>query len=118
MPTPPPPEHTRWKPGFSPNPGGKTSEHRKAEVQAAELAAKARLTLVQAFANLVENKATEEEKLALMDSDALKLLKESEDRGFGTPKASVDLSSEDGSMSAPSRIEIIAVSAKKVVDGG
>ncbi len=104
---------TQFKPGVSPNPGGKSAAHRKAEVQAAEMAAKARLTLVQAFANLLENKASEEEKLALMDSDALKLLKESEDRGSGTPKASVDLVQRRWVHVCPSKIEIVAVSAKK-----
>lgn len=88
-----------WKPGQSGNPGGKTSEHRKAEVKAAEIAAKARLDLVEAFARLVQGQASDGDKVALMNSDALRLLKESEDRGYGAPKSSVDLSSEDGSMS-------------------
>ena len=88
-----------WKPGQSGNPGGKTSEHRKAEIAAAEIAAKARLGLVQAFANLVDGVATDAERMALVNSDALRLLKDSEDRGFGAPKSSVDLSSDDGSMS-------------------
>jgi hypothetical protein len=107
-----------WKPGQSGNPGGKTSAHRKAEIEAAELAAKARLGLVQAFANLVDGRATDAERIALVNSDALRLLKDSEDRGFGAPKSSMDLSSEDGSMAAPTRIELIAVAPKRAQEGG
>lgn len=107
-----PPEHTKWKPGQSGNPGGKSSAHRQAEVRAAELAAQTRLELVEAFAALMADQATPEQKYALVNSDALKLLKESEDRGFGTPKSSLDLSSDDGTMSPPSRVELVAVSSK------
>lgn len=103
-----PPEHTQWKPGQSGNPGGKTSEHRKAEIEAAELAAKARLGLVQAFANLVNGSASDDDRLALLNSDALRLLKDSEDRGFGAPTQPVDNTSSDGSL-RPAVIRINAV---------
>ena len=102
-----PPEHTKWKPGQSGNPGGKTSEHRKAEIEAAELAAKVRLGLVSAFANLVQGKASDEERHALLNSDALRLLKDSEDRGFGAPTQPVDNTSSDGSASLPTRIMLV-----------
>ena len=100
---------TPWQPGQSGNPGGKTSEHRKAEIRAAELAAVARLHLVEAFARLVQGKASDDDRLSLMNSDALKLLKESEDRGYGTPKSSLDLSSDDGTMSPPSVVQIVPI---------
>lgn len=102
-----PPEHTKWKPGQSGNPGGKTSEHRKAEIEAAELAAKVRLGLVSAFANLVQGKATDEERHALLNSDALRLLKDSEDRGFGAPTQPVDNTSSDGSANMPQRVILV-----------
>lgn len=102
-----PPEHTKWKPGQSGNPGGKTSEHRKAEIEAAELAAKVRLGLVSAFANLVQGKASDEERHALLNSDALRLLKDSEDRGFGAPTQPVDNTSSDGSAALPTRIVLV-----------
>lgn len=90
---------TQFKPGVSGNPGGKSRKHRQAEVKAAEISAQTRLELVEAFAALVANNATPEQKYSLVNSEALKLLKESEDRGFGTPKSSLDLSSDDGTMS-------------------
>ena len=95
---------TQFKPGQSGNPGGKTSEHRANEVKAAELAAKARLDSVQAFANLLQGKATDAERHALLNSDALRLLKDSEDRGFGAPTQPVDNTSSDGSARLPTRI--------------
>ena len=88
-----------WQPGQSGNPGGKTSEHRKAEIRAAELAAKVQLDLVEALHNTLKAAQDDAPKLAAIKADVLKLLKDSQDRGYGTPKSSVDLSSEDGSMS-------------------
>lgn len=100
-----------FQPGQSGNPGGKTSEHRKAEIEAAELAAKTRLGLVRAFANLLDGKATDDERVQLLNSDALRLLKDSEDRGFGSPTQPVDNTSSDGSA-RPSVIRIVAAPGK------
>ena len=88
-----------FKPGQSGNPGGKTSEHRKAEVRAAEAAAKVQAELVEALARVVGSAGDDTEKMDHIRSDVLKLLKDAQDRAFGTPKSSVDLSSEDGTMS-------------------
>jgi hypothetical protein len=108
MANPNPSPETRFNPGQSGNPGGKTSAHRKAEVEAAELAAKARLGLVRAFANLVEGTATDQDRMSLLNSDALRLLKDSEDRGYGAPTQPVDNTSSDGSMK-PTAIRIVGV---------
>ena len=94
---------TQFKPGKSGNPGGKSAEHRKAEVDAAEAAAKSRLAAVQAFANLMNGCATDEDKAALVSSDVLRLWKESEDRGFGSPQQHIDNTSSDGSMTPASQ---------------
>ena len=97
----------KWQPGQSGNPGGKTSEHRANEVKAAEIAARARLGLVEAFANLLDGKATVSQKELLLKIDALRLLKDSEDRGFGTPVHQVDNTSSDGSAVLPNRIVLV-----------
>lgn len=104
-----PPQQHQFKPGVASNPGGKTSEHRKAEIRAAELAAKVQLDLVEALANTIDQADGDEVAIASIRSDVLKLLKDAQDRGYGTPKSSVDLSSEDGSLTPPSKIEIISV---------
>lgn len=106
---PNPSPETRWQPGQSGNPGGKTSEHRKAEIRAAELAAKVQLDLVEALSNTLDAAEGDEDKLAAIKADVLKLLKDAQDRGYGAPKSSMDLSSEDGSMTPPTTVQIVPV---------
>jgi len=114
---PPPPMETRWKKGQSGNPGGKTSDHRKAEIKAAELAAKVQLELLEALNNTLESAKNDEDKLAAIRSDVLKLLKDAQDRGYGAPKSSVDLSSTDGSMSPKDHSDAV-LDALKAKHGG
>lgn len=74
--------------GQSGNPGGKTSEQRRLEVEAAEMAAKLRHKMLTALTNAT---ADEEAALEAIKGDVLRLLKDSEDRAHGTPKASVEV---------------------------
>ena len=99
--------NTQFKPGVSGNPGGKSSEHRKAEVRAAEAAAKVQADLVEALARVVSSAGDDAEKLDHIRSDVLKLLKDAQDRGFGAPVQQIDNTSSDGSA-APSVIKIVA----------
>lgn len=110
---PPPPEETRWQPGQSGNPGGKTSEHRKAEVRAAELAAKIQLDLVEALSSAVDGCDGDKEKLVYLNKEVNALLKNAQDRGYGAPKSSMDISSTDGSLSPPSVVQIVPVRADR-----
>jgi hypothetical protein len=109
MANPDPSPETRFVPGQSGNPGGKTSEHRKAEIRAAELAAKVQLDLVEALHNTIVSAGDDKVKLEAIRADVLKLLKDAQDRAFGTPKASIDLESPEGTLSAPQRVEIVSV---------
>lgn len=77
-----------FPPGKSGNPGGKTSEHRRAEVEAAEIAAKIQLNMVKALAGAVE--AGSESALEAIRSDVLRLIKDAQDRGFGAPMQPVE----------------------------
>lgn len=93
------PNHpTKFKPGCSGNPGGKTSEHRQAEIRAAEKAALVQADLVDALYNTVQAAGDDTQRLDAIRSDVLKLLKDSQDRGFGAPQVHVDNTSSDGSM--------------------
>jgi len=93
------PDHpTKFKPGQSGNPGGKSSEHRKAEIKAAELAAMVQADLVEALYNTLQQAEGDEAKLGAIKADVLKLLKDSQDRGFGSPQQHIDNTSSDGSM--------------------
>lgn len=116
MPNPDPSPETRWKPGQSGNPGGKTSAHRRAEIRAAELAAKVQLELVEALHNVLLKADGDEAKIGAIRADVLKLIKDAQDRAFGTPKASIDLESPEGTMTPPQIVRIEAVAGKS--DGG
>lgn len=93
MANPNPSPETRFQPGNNANPGGKTSEHRRLEIEAAEMAARLRHAMLSA---MTEKLASGDDVEALLTSDALRLFKDSEDRAHGTPKASAEVSGPDG----------------------
>ena len=105
---PNPSPETRFGAGVSGNPSGKTSQQKQNEYKAAELASKVTLDWMQAISNIIDSANGDEAKIADLRSDTLNLIKEAQSRAHGTPKASVDLTSEDGSMSAPSVIQIVS----------
>lgn len=94
MANPNPSPETRFKPGETPNPLGKTSAHRKAEVQAAEIAAVIRASALSRMKEMIE--AGELDPLEAITGDNLRLFKDSEDRAHGTPKQSVEHGGEGG----------------------
>lgn len=103
---------TRFKVGQRANPQGKTSRQRELEIENAELATKIRARLLKAVHAVVEQ-ATDEQALAQVEADVLRLLKDSEDRGLGAPKASVDISNPDGSLQRePIQKKVIAALSK------
>lgn len=93
-----PPKHTQFGAGNNANPTGKTSIHRAAEIKAAEMAAMVQADLVEALYNTVKDASTDEARLEQLRGDVLKLLKDSQDRGFGAPQVHVDNTSSDRSM--------------------
>lgn len=72
-----------FQPGQSGNPGGKTAEQRKLEVEAAEMAAALRHKMLTALTNCAKDDMS---ALEAIKSDILKLIKDSEDRAYGSPK--------------------------------
>jgi hypothetical protein len=105
-----PPKGKPFEPGQSGNPGGKTSEQRKLEIANAERATRIRARFLEALEVLM-NEHPEKEKLIeeRLTTEVLRLIKESEDRGLGTPQSKVDLSSSDGSMTPkPNVIEFVS----------
>ena len=96
-----------FKPGQSGNPGGKTSEHRKAEVRAAEAAAKVQADLIEALARVMDTAKDDADKLAYIRAEVNTLLKNAQDRAFGSPTQQIDSTSSDGSASLPTRIVLV-----------
>jgi hypothetical protein len=104
----PNPDTSNLKPfrkGKSGNPGGKTSEQKRLELENAERAVRIRdrfLRSLEAKLNDIDMDAV----LERLDAQALKLLKDAEDRGLGQPVQ--PHTSPDGSMS-PTEIIIRGV---------
>ena len=88
---------TQFKVGNSGNPAGKTKAQRQAEVDAAEIASFVSLELVKAVQDTLLGADTET-KREQIKGDVLTLLRNVQDRAYGSPKQSVDNTSSDGSM--------------------
>lgn len=82
---PNPSPETRFNVGERANPNGKTSEQRKLEIENAERATRIAGKLLAALDDATIYGAT----LDLIDPAVLKLIKDSQDRGLGTPKQSI-----------------------------
>lgn len=105
-----PSPETRFQPGVSGNPGGLSREQieqRKRNRDAA-MAIEEKL-LAAVTRDLTER---EEQALAHVRADVLRLIHTAIEREDGKPVARQELSSPDGTMSPPSRVELVAVPAK------
>lgn len=103
-----PPKETRFKKGQSGNPGGKTKEQKRIEIENAERAMRIRAKLLAAteakLAAISEDKALE-----FVEAAMLKLLKDAEDRGLGAPVQAH--TSPDGTMK-PTVIQVLPVTSE------
>lgn len=102
MANPNPSPATRFKKGNVANPGGKTKKQKKMEQEAAQMAAALRH---KALSAMLEKLDQGEDVLELVDANALKLFKDSEDRAHGTPKATTEHSGPDGAPIAVKQVE-------------
>lgn len=73
---------TRFAPGKSGNPKGKTAETKRAELKAGEIAAQIQMKMLEALSDAIA--ADPDRALAAIASDPLKLIKDAMDREFGT----------------------------------
>ena len=94
MGNPNPSPETRFKPGSTPNPGGKTKEHKRLEMEAAEMAARLRHAALSSMMEKLEGNLLDVDDI--VKADVLRLFKDSEDRAHGTPKATVAGPGENG----------------------
>ncbi len=97
---------TRFKKGKSGNPGGKTQEQVAIERRNADTAMRIRERLLKAAEAKLAT-LTDDSALEFVEAAMLKLLKDAEDRGLGSPVQ--DIKSSDGSMSPPAMILLEAV---------
>lgn len=83
---------TPFAKGQSGNPGGKSAEQRQNEIKAAEIAARLRLQMLQ------EMEEDGGKMIDRLDPQTLKLFKDSEDRGYGAPKQTIDVKQDVADM--------------------
>ena len=95
------------------NPAGKTSAQKKAELANAEMATKIQTRMLEALHGVMLEDPTKENIVdAYIKADFLRLLKDAQDRGLGTPKQSIDIESPEGTMTPkPNVIEFVAPKA-------
>jgi hypothetical protein len=90
---------------------GVTSEAHRAMHAAAEASALAKERMAEALLQEIEAKGASSDVVEMIRPEINAFLKEAVDRIAGTAKSSVDLSSEDGSMTPkPNKIELVAPS--------
>lgn len=95
MANPNPSPETRFQPGNSG--GGKTAEQKRLEYEAAEMAARIRHKLLSVITEKMGgDEAPDESALEFLSGDLLRLMKDSEDRAHGTPKATTEIGGIDG----------------------
>ncbi len=80
------------------NPNGKTAEQKQAELRNAELATKIRARMLEAVHNTVTQVQADGSVLDHIEANILKLLKDAEDRGLGTPQSNVDVTTNGKDM--------------------
>jgi len=112
---PNPSPQTRFGAGVSGNPIGKTSEQRQMEIRNAWLATRIQAQMLEAVAATIEDNPAS--ALSRIEPATLKLVKDAQDRGLGAPKASVDLTNTDGSLSRKPTQEEVTAHLRKIHDG-
>lgn len=95
MANPNPSPETRFQPG---NPGGgKTAEQKLLEYEAAEMSARIRHKLLSVITEKMGDPEAKADEIAdMLNGDLLRLMKDSEDRAHGTPKATSEIHGADG----------------------
>jgi hypothetical protein len=93
-----------FQPGQSGNPGGKTSAQRKLEVENAEKATRIHGALLDQFIALIEGGSSLD-----LEANLLKLVKDAQDRGLGTPVNKAEIGGPDGGPIPFGRVERIVI---------
>lgn len=93
-----PPKHTRFKKGQSGNPGGISSERKRLLNESAEIAARIMHRQLEALEGMFNEHPEKEKIVQSINADIHRVVKDAIDRAEGTARASVDVTSSDGSM--------------------
>lgn len=110
-----PPQHTKWKPGQSGNPGGVDSETRNRINENARKAVKAQELFLDGLLAALEN-VTPEQREQLLRADHNKIIADAMDRALGKATQPTEVTNPDGSL-APTTVQIVAVKPDDDSDG-
>lgn len=91
------------------NTPGKTSLQRELEIQNAATATKIRARLLEAVQAALQEDTSTAAALERIEGNILKLLKDSEDRGLGTPRGSIDVTTNGKDI--PSGLDLSQLSS-------
>ena len=108
---PNPSPETRFKPGSTPNPGGKSKELKRLEMEAAEMSARLRHAALSSMMEKLHGNLLDVDDI--VKADMLRLFKDSEDRAHGTPKATTEMTGANGGPVAVVRYEVIDPPARE-----
>jgi cation diffusion facilitator CzcD-associated flavoprotein CzcO len=111
-----PPKHTQIKPGQVLNPGGKTRDQKRLEMENATLATQAKNRFLRALVALQAEQSTEEVMASFTGADILRLIKDAEDRAHGTPRQAIDHTSSDGSMAPKPGVDLSKLSTDALAE--
>lgn len=119
MPRPDPPKHTRFKPGQSGNPGGKSKAQVRDERDAAEKALWIRNRLLDAVIGVFNEHPEKEGIKDSIEPNLLRLIEATLDRELGKAVQVNDHISSNGTMTPPSVINLVAkpIETKPIKDG-
>lgn len=90
---PNPSPETRFKPGTSGNPSGKSTEQHLRDNESSDMASIFRHAVLS---SLQEKMRAGVDAISLMTPDLIRIVKDSEDRAHGTPKQSIEHGGEGG----------------------
>lgn len=114
MANPNPSPETRFKPGQSGNPSGKSSEQVEREKAASEIAS--RITLIGVSYVQEKLESGELDVMDILNADMMRFIKEAQDRAHGTPKTSTELSGPNGSAIPVSEVKYSIHDPKRTDD--
>lgn len=94
MANPNPSPETRFKPGQSGNPSGKSKEQAEREAKTSEIAS---IVTHMGLSTLQEKlESGEIDPVDILTGDILRFIKEAQDRAHGTPKSTSEIAGADG----------------------
>lgn len=111
-----PPKEHQWKPGETGNAGGMTSEQRRVIQDNADKAIKAQAMLLDGVLAKLEMLSPEAREEVLR-ADVNRIIADAIDRHLGKPVARNEISDPTGSLTPPSVVQIVPVTAKGSAEG-